>query len=138
MSIRFGQGLSSDHVPPISQESICHYDELSHDRCKGDFPRFSCANELIVFCLERHGKTISGLNKFEDIRYPGANQHAMAVAAEWSGPAGEVTAYGGITTPKQYTLVVSEIDDLIADAFKMSNWNPSGFMGTNPAALEAI
>jgi Esterase PHB depolymerase len=31
---------------------ICHYDELSHDRCNGDFPRFSSANELIVFCLE--------------------------------------------------------------------------------------
>jgi hypothetical protein len=38
--------------PAISQERICHYDELSHDRCNGDFPGFSCANELIVFCLE--------------------------------------------------------------------------------------
>src|ERR1700730_14587457 len=36
----------------VSQERICHYDELSHDRCNGDFSGFSCANELIVFCLE--------------------------------------------------------------------------------------
>lgn len=77
--------------------------------------------------LKRHDKTISGLNKFEDIRYPDANRkHAMGVTAEWSGPAGAVTAYGGIKTPKQYTLVVSEIDDLIVDAFKMSSWNPVG------------
>jgi hypothetical protein len=88
--------------------------------------------------LKRHDKTISGLDKFEDIRYPDANLKQMAVTAEWSGPAGKVTAYGGSKTPKQYALVVSDIDDLIADAFKMSSWNPGVFMGTNPAALEAI
>jgi hypothetical protein len=87
--------------------------------------------------LERHDKTISGLDKFEAIRYPDA-KHAMAVAAEWSGPAGKVEAYGGMRTPKQYTLIVSDIDDLIADAFKISSWNPGDFMGTHPAALEAI
>ena len=38
--------------PAISEERIRHYDELSHYRCNGDFPGFSCANELIVFCLE--------------------------------------------------------------------------------------
>ena len=86
--------------------------------------------------LERHGKTISGLDKFEAIRYP--DEHAMGVTAEWSGPAGKVTTYGSIKTPRQYTLVVSDIDDLIADAFKISSWNPGAFMGTNPAALEAI
>jgi hypothetical protein len=50
--------------------------------------------------LKRHDKTISGRNKFEDIRYNG-------VIAAWSGPPGEVTAYGGIKTPKQYKLVVA-------------------------------
>jgi hypothetical protein len=89
--------------------------------------------------LKRHDKTISGLDKFDDIRYPDANlKHSMGLTSQWSGPAGNVTAYGGIKTPKQYAVVVSDIDDLIADAFKMSNWNPVGFMGTNPAALEAI
>jgi hypothetical protein len=62
----------------------------------------------------------------------------MAVTAAWSGPAGEVTAYRGMKTPKQYTLVVSEIDDLVFDAFKMSSWNPVGLLGTNSATLEAI
>jgi hypothetical protein len=81
--------------------------------------------------LKRHDKTISGLNKFEDIRYNG-------VIAAWSGPPGEVTAYGGIKTPKQYKLVVVEIDALIVDTFKMSSWDPSRFMGTNKAAIEAI
>jgi hypothetical protein len=88
--------------------------------------------------LERHDKTISGLDKFEAIRYPDANLKQIAVTAEWSGPAGKVTAYGGSKTPKQYALVVSDIDDLIADAFKISSWNPGVFMGTNPAALESI
>jgi hypothetical protein len=89
--------------------------------------------------LKRHDKTISGLDKFDDIRYPDAIlKHGMGATAEWSGPAGKVTAYGGIKTPKLYTLVVSDIDDLIADAFKMSSWNPGVFIGTNPAALEAI
>jgi hypothetical protein len=62
----------------------------------------------------------------------------MAATAQWSGSAGKVTTYGGIKTPKQYALIVSDIDDLIADAFKMSSWNPGAFMGANPAALEAI
>jgi hypothetical protein len=88
--------------------------------------------------LKRHDKTISDLNKFEDIRYPDANQRVMGWTAAWSRPAGEVKVYGRMKAPKQYTLVVSEIDDLIVDAFKMSNWNPGSFMGTNDAALEAI
>src|SRR5580704_2332833 len=47
--------------------------------------------------LKRHDKTISGLDKFEDIRYPDAIlKHGMGATAEWSGPAGKVTAYGGI------------------------------------------
>ncbi len=89
--------------------------------------------------LDRHDKTISGLDKFEDIRYPDAIlKYGMRTTAQWSGPADTVTAYGEIKTPKQYTLVVSDIDDLIADVFKISSWNPGVFMGTNPAALEAI
>jgi hypothetical protein len=79
---------------------------------------------------KRHDKTISDLNKFEDIRYPDANQHAMGWNAAWCGPAGEVTWWDENSKPKtlkQYTLVVSEIDDLIVDALKMSNWNPVAF-----------
>jgi hypothetical protein len=60
--------------------------------------------------LKRHDKTISGLDKFEDIRYPDANQHAMGVTLGWCGPAGEVTTYGRMKTPKRYTLLVRLTD----------------------------
>jgi hypothetical protein len=33
---------------------------------------------------------------------------------------------------------VSDIDELVADVFKISSWNPGVFMETNPAALDAI
>jgi hypothetical protein len=32
----------------------------------------------------------------------------------------------------------SDIDDLIAEIIRTSSWNPGAFVGTNPAALEAI
>ena len=97
---------------------------------KTDFPDAS---------LKRHDKTISSLDKFEDIRYPNPSKvPSMGVSLEWSGPAGTMTAYGGLRTPKQYKLVVSDIDDLVADIFKFASWSPPAFMGTNPAALEAI
>jgi hypothetical protein len=41
-------------------------------------------------------------------------------------------------TPKQYAIVVSDIDDLVADVLRTSSWNPGVFMGTNQTALEAI
>jgi len=40
--------------------------------------------------------------------------------------------------PKQYKLVASPIDDLVADIFKAFSWSPLHFMGNNTAALEAI
>jgi hypothetical protein len=121
-------GLARKHKLPDLKD-MGHNLKVLWRAYKTDFPDHT---------LKRHDKTISGLNKFEDIRYPDANQHAIGVTAAWFGPAGEVTAYGGIRTPKQYMLVVSDIDDLMADAFKTSNWNPCAFMGTNHAALEAI
>jgi hypothetical protein len=33
---------------------------------------------------------------------------------------------------------VSDIDNLVADIMRTSSWNPGGFVGHNPAALEAI
>jgi hypothetical protein len=78
--------------------------------------------------LKRHNKTISLLDKFEDI-----------ASAQWSGPAASVTVRGpGLKTPKQYTIVVSEIDDLVADVFKASSWTPGAFIGTNRFAKQAI
>jgi hypothetical protein len=49
-----------------------------------------------------------------------------------------VKTFGGLKTPKQYPLRVSDIDDLVADMLKTSSWNPGVFMGTNQAALEAV
>ena len=87
--------------------------------------------------LERHDKTVSTLDKFEEIRYPGTTG-SIGINASWSGDPGTVKTFGGLRTPKKYALVVSDIDDLFADIFMASSWNPGVFMGTNPYALEAI
>jgi hypothetical protein len=88
--------------------------------------------------LERHNKTIKRLDKHEDIRYPNPGLHSIGVSLEWSGEPGKVTTFGGLRTPKQYAVVVSDIDDLVADVLTTSSWNPGVFMGTNEAALEAV
>jgi hypothetical protein len=90
--------------------------------------------------LKRHDKTISQLHKFEDIRYPDRIlASGMGTTAQWSGPAASVTVRGpGLKTPKQYTIIVSEIDDLVADVFKASSWTPGAFIGTNRFAKQAI
>ena len=59
------------------------------------------------------------------------------MSGQWCGPAAKVTGHS-FKTPEQYAVVVSDIDDLIADVFKASSWDPAKFAGTNPAALEAI
>jgi hypothetical protein len=92
--------------------------------------------------LQRHDKTISSLDKFEDIRYPNPDKvPSMLTGAEWSVPTAPMKAFGGLKTPKQYVLVVSPIDDLVGDVFKASSWCPASasFLGrSNAAALEAI
>jgi hypothetical protein len=89
--------------------------------------------------LKQHDKTISGLDKFDAIRYPDdILRYGMGTTAQWRRPAAEVITYGGIKTPRKYVIVVSEIDNLTADLFKTCSWNPGTFMETNPAALEAV
>jgi hypothetical protein len=92
--------------------------------------------------LQRHDKTISGLDEFEDIRYPNPEKvPSMLVGAEWSGPTAALKTHGQLKAPKQYVLVVSPIDDLVADVFKVSSWPPASasFLGrTNDTGLEAI
>jgi hypothetical protein len=52
--------------------------------------------------LKRHDKTISDLDKFEDIRYPNPIKvPSMGVSTQWSGPADTIKTYGGLKTPKQ-------------------------------------
>jgi hypothetical protein len=86
--------------------------------------------------LSRHDTAINRLDKHEDIRYPNPALGSIGVSMEWAGEPGEVKAYGGMKSPKQYAVVVSDIDDLVADIVRTSSWNPPG--GINDAALEAI
>jgi hypothetical protein len=88
--------------------------------------------------LERHNKTINRLNKHEEIRYPNPRLGSIGLSLQWSGEPAEVKTFGGLRTPKQYAIVVSDIDDLVSDVLRTSSWNTGVFMGTNQAALEAI
>ena len=88
--------------------------------------------------LERHNKTINRLDRHEEIRYPNPGLGSIGLSLQWSGEPAEVKTSGGLRTPKQYAIVVSDIDDLVADLFTTSSWNPGVFMGRNQAALEAI
>jgi HEPN domain-containing protein len=89
--------------------------------------------------LSRHDRTINRLDKHEDIRYPDPSLGSIGVSIEWSGEPGSVKVFGrGMRSPKQYAVVVSDIDDLVGDIIRASSWNPGAFVGTSPAALEAI
>jgi hypothetical protein len=89
--------------------------------------------------LKRHDGTISRVNKFEGLRYPEEIiEHGMLVSVQWSGPVAKGVVTHGDKTPKQYVVVVSDIDNLIVDVFKACSRNPIVFIGTDPAALEAI
>lgn len=81
--------------------------------------------------LAKHDKTISLLNKFEDIRY--ANPvviKSMGVSVQWSGQPPKAISRGGKTS-KQFTLIVSDIDALVADVIKAASWNAGVVMGKN-------
>jgi HEPN domain len=91
--------------------------------------------------LERHNRTINRLDKYEEIRYPNPALGSIGVAMEWSSEPVPITTFGGLRSPRQYPLTVDAIDDLVANVFRTSPWDPSVscFMGTtNEAALEAI
>ena len=63
----------------------------------------------------------------------------MGATAEWAGPVATVTVTGGGTlkAPKQYAIVVSDIDNLAADVCKACSWDTAKFIGS-AAAREAI
>jgi HEPN domain-containing protein len=88
--------------------------------------------------LSRHNRTINRLDKYEEIRYPDPALGAIGVSLAWSGEPGEVKTYGGLRSPRQYAVVVSDIDDLIADIIRTTGWNPAALAPINPAAVEAI
>jgi len=89
--------------------------------------------------LNRHDATISLLHEFENIRYPdNILKFGMMTTGRWSGPIQDAMAGGVIASAKSYKIVVSDIDQLFADAFGAASWNPLAFMPTNAAALEAV
>jgi hypothetical protein len=84
--------------------------------------------------LARHDATVSSLDKFEDIRYP--PDHSFAVTLQWDEPTypSQLPA-----NTKQYTLVVSDIDALVADILATTEWNAGMlFRGVNLAMLDAL
>jgi hypothetical protein len=88
--------------------------------------------------LEPHNETINQLDKHEEIRYPNSGPGSIGMLVQWSGKPAKIQTSGSLKTPKQYAIIVNEIDDLVADLFKTSSWNPGPFMGMNQASLEAI
>jgi len=84
--------------------------------------------------LVRHDGTVSSLDKFEDIRYP--PDHSVAVTLQRDEP-----TYPSEPPPstKPYTLVISDIDALVADILAMTGWNTGLlFQGVNLAMLDAL
>jgi hypothetical protein len=89
--------------------------------------------------LTQHDKIILSLHKFEDIRYPNpAKIKSMSVNMQWSGPPPKAFFRGAKSTPRQFTLIVSDVDALVADVIRVSSWNPGVVMGRNRIALTAI
>lgn len=87
--------------------------------------------------LQRHDKTVRMVDKFYVLRYPGT-KGSISINASWSGDPGTVTTSGSLRAPKKYPLIVSDVDDLFADIFRATSWNPVAFVGHNTAAREAI
>ena len=84
--------------------------------------------------LARHDTTVLSLDKFEDIRYP--PDHSLAVTIQWDGPTYPSRLPANT---KQYTLVVSEIDALVADILAATGWNAGlFFQGGNLAMLDVL
>jgi hypothetical protein len=90
--------------------------------------------------LQRHNTTISRLDKFEEIRYPGETMKPRVAMVQWShSPETPVVKMDvGGKPARQYIIVVSDIDMLIADIFKKLTWSASGFIGHHSAVLEVI
>jgi hypothetical protein len=127
------------------KRQLCDLKNIGHDlnklwkAFKEDFS--DAATDLKpAIDLTQHDKTISSVNKFEAVRYvDGISKYGMMVTADWSGRASEGKTFVGLKTPKQYQIVVSDIDDLVVDLFKVCSRNPVAFFSrANPHGLEAL
>ena len=88
--------------------------------------------------LTKHDRTIGTLNMFEDIRYPEKIvELGMEATADWYPDINYTHSFPPTQSPK-YRIVVSEIDELVADIFKESSWNPQAFFQRYSSANELI
>jgi hypothetical protein len=84
--------------------------------------------------LVRHDTTVSSLDKFEDIRYP--PDHSFSVTLQWDGP---IYPSPPPTDTQPYILMVSDIDELVADILAKTGWNTGlFFQGPNTAMLDVL
>lgn len=95
--------------------------------------------------LRRHNRTVSLVNRFEELRYPRHDGPAtIEIEIVWgtTGPGTPAASWHhpGMKRPRKYYLAIGDVDDLVAEVFRVTSWNPSFFAARlhNPAALEAI
>ena len=84
--------------------------------------------------MAQHDSAVSYLDSFEDLRYP--PDHSFAITLQWDGPTypSQLPA-----NTKLYTLLVSDIDALVADIFRTTGWNTGLFFkGVNLAMLDVL
>jgi hypothetical protein len=83
-------------------------------------------------------ETIHTLHHFEAIRYPEKIAlQGMIARADWNLEPSKANFDSSSYSPK-YTIVVAEIDDLLAYLFKVSSWNPQAFFQRFSFAREII
>ncbi len=79
--------------------------------------------------LSRFDRAIQELNKFEDIRYPDKLlELGASMLFDVTKAGAAMASVGGVSVP-HYTLCVEEIDELVAEIFKIGSRNPDVYLG---------
>jgi len=80
--------------------------------------------------LNRFDRVIQELNKFEDIRYPDKLlELGASMLFDVTKAGAAMASVGGVSQP-QYRLCLEEIDELVAEIFKIGNRNIDVYLGT--------
>ena len=89
--------------------------------------------------LAGHDATIRDVERFESLRYPDrVLRTGMTYLADWLPPAGRPKFGRGMRQLPHYQFVVSEIDALVLDLFRVASLNPIAFRPTGSAGRAAI
>ena len=84
--------------------------------------------------LDRFDATIRSLHEFEELRYPDNIRHgAIMMARTWLPD--EAVTTSGQSKPKQFEIIIADVDRLIIEILKRANLNPSYF--SNPLSAGA-